>query len=855
MGEFDGNLNFFENTGSSTSAAFAAPVTSSPFGLSDVGYRSVPTFADIDGDGDLDAFVGETGGTVEFFENVAPPTLSIAALAADQAEGDSGTTAFTFTVTRTGGTTDAGAVDFAVSGNTGLDASDFTGGVLPSGTVSFAAGETSKTVTVDVSGDTRAESDEVFTVRLSNVTAGAVLGTESAIGTIQTDDVPVAEAQFTLSTSAAPFGLSSVEINTAPTFADIDGDGDLDAFVGEYDGNVNFFENTGSSSSAGFAVPVTNSPFGLSDVGNYSAPTFIDIDGDGDLDAFVGESDGNLNFFENTGSSTSPAFAIPVTNSPFGLSDVGLVSAPTFADIDGDGDLDAFVGELDGNLNFFENTGSSTSAAFAAPVTNSPFGLSTVGSRTNPTFADIDGDGDLDAFVGEFDGNLNFFENTGSSSSAAFAAPVTSSPFGLSDVGFRSKPTFADIDGDGDLDAFVGETYGNLNFFENVAPLAEVSIAVLAANQVEGDSGTTAFTFTVTRTGDTTDPHTADFAVTGSGSDPADAADFGGTLPSGTVTFASGKTSQVVTIDVSGDDTAEPDEGFTVTLSSPSAGAALGADSALGNIQNEDIELSMSALDADKLEGDSGTTAFTFTVTRIGDTTGTNTVDYSVFGSGGDIADTDDFGGAFPSGTVTFTAGVTSQVVTIDVTGDDTVEPDEGFTVLLANPSGVATLGTDSALGNIQNEDIEISVSALDADKLEGDSGTTPFTFTVTRIGDTTGTNTVDYSVFGSGGDIADTDDFGGAFPSGTVTFTAGVTSQVVTIDVTGDDTGEPDEGFTVLLANPSGVATLGTDSALGNIQNEDIEISVFGLDADKLEGGCGQGRGGRRARLRSPSR
>ena len=55
-------------------------------------------------------------------------------------------------------------------------------------------------------------------------------------------------------------------------------------------------------------------------------------------------------------------------------------------------------------------------------------------------------------------------------------------------------------------------------------------------------------------------------------------------------------------------------------------------------------------------------------MTRIGDTTGTNTVDYSVFGSGGDIADTDDFGGAFPSGTVTFTAGVTSQVVTIDVT-------------------------------------------------------------------------------------------------------------------------------------------------------------------------------------------
>ena len=74
-------------------------------------------------------------------------------------------------MTRVGNTADAGTVDYAVTGNTGLDASDFEGGVLPSGTVSFTAGETSQTLTVDVSGDIQAESDEVFTVRLSNPTA------------------------------------------------------------------------------------------------------------------------------------------------------------------------------------------------------------------------------------------------------------------------------------------------------------------------------------------------------------------------------------------------------------------------------------------------------------------------------------------------------------------------------------------------------------------------------------------------------------------------------------------------------------------------------------------------------------
>ena len=83
-----------------------------------------------------------------------------------------------------------------------------------------------------------------------------------------------------------------------------------------------------------------------------------------------------------------------------------------------------------------------------------PFGLSGVGSISSiPTFVDIDGDGDLDAFVGEFDGNINYFENTSTDSSIpAFSLVSTDGAFGLLDVGYRSIPTFVDIDGDGDLD-------------------------------------------------------------------------------------------------------------------------------------------------------------------------------------------------------------------------------------------------------------------------------------------------------------------------------------------------------------------------------------------------------------------
>ncbi|MFM6604805.1 MAG: Calx-beta domain-containing protein, partial [Dolichospermum sp.] len=118
------------------------------------------------------------------------PTLAIAATNANQTEGNSGSKAFTFTVTRAVNTTGANNVNWAVtgSGTSAANATDFVGGVLPSGTVSFAAGETSKVITVDVQGDTTVEPNEDFTVTLSNPTNGATITTATAIGTIQNDD-------------------------------------------------------------------------------------------------------------------------------------------------------------------------------------------------------------------------------------------------------------------------------------------------------------------------------------------------------------------------------------------------------------------------------------------------------------------------------------------------------------------------------------------------------------------------------------------------------------------------------------------------------------------------------------------
>lgn len=354
-----------------------------------------------------------------------------------------------------------------------------------------------------------------------------------------------------------------------------------------------------------------------------------------------------------------------------------------------------------------------------------------------------------------------------------------------------------------------------------------ISIAATDANKAEGNAGNTAFTFTVTRGGLTTGSTTVNYAVTGSGANPADAADFGGTLPSGSVTFLTGSTSEVITINVSGDVTVETDEDFTVTLAPVlNCNPDITTATANGTILDDDATiaiLAIAATDASKAEGNAGTTPFTFTVTRTGILTSACSADYAVTGSGASPADAADFGGTLPTGMVNFAANQTTATITIDVSGDTNVEPNEGFTVTLSNPVN-ATISTATADGNIIDDDAtvtELAIAATDANKAEGNTGTTPFTFTVTRTGNISGASSADYAVTGSGADPADAADFGGTLPSGMVNFAASEMTATITVNVSGDFTLEPNEGFTVTLSNPVN-ATITTGTADGTIQNDD---------------------------------
>jgi large repetitive protein len=119
------------------------------------------------------------------------------------------------------------------------------------------------------------------------------------------------------------------------------------------------------------------------------------------------------------------------------------------------------------------------------------------------------------------------------------------------------------------------------------------------------------------------------------------------------------------------------------------------------HLHDRRFECKVTIASVSKKEGSSGTTAFVFTLSVSGSPLSTVTVDWAT--GGGTAVAVTDYSPA--NGTVSFTPGVTTRTVTVQVIGNTIPEPNETFYVNLSNPSPNAYLGNTQGVGTILNDD------------------------------------------------------------------------------------------------------------------------------------------------------
>ncbi len=741
-----------------------------------------------------------TYGTILNDDGIGSGVLSIAATQADKAEGQGGSAGFTFTVTRSGDASGQAMANWAVSGGD-VSAEDFAGGLLPAGVVSFAPGETSVVVSIPVLGDSALEGDEGFTVALSQPVPGVALATVAASGTIRNDDALltlgggytyVVEGQA--GSATATFTITrSGDLSRAHGVAwSVAGDGAQPASAADFVGGVL------PAGVVSFAPGETVRSF------------VVPIAGDTVVEA-------NEVFYVELSAPTEGAVLTPA----------GRLGRIVDDDRMGSGTLSIVAQEAD----LREGTGP-VASLFRFTVTRS-------GDASLPAQArwGVAGGGAPAANVA-----------IGADFGGALPAGVVSFA-----AGEREATIVVPVVGDSAIETADGFTVTLTNPSPGVAlgtasawgrirnDDAQISVGGTGFDVVEGDRGTVTATFSLVRTGDLSVAHAVGWSVAGVGYYPADAADFaGGVLPAGTVTFAPGQSTRRVAVAVAGDRMVDmPFESFRLVLAGATGGATIGTNAPIVRILSDDVvgrgTLSIAPLQAARAEGGSGAAAFTFLVTRTGSTFLGAVADWAV--GPGSLAGTvsagaaDFVGGVLPSGVVSFAEGQASQTITVRVAGDAAVELNESFTVVLSNPAQAVTIGTASATGLIWDDDApgsgSLSIARDAAQRGEGPSGTTMFTFTVARSGDLSRAAGVDWVV--GAGSVAGTvpavagDFAGGVLPRGHVHFVAGQSMATIAVPVVGDLAQELNESFGITLANPQAGVSLGVASATGVIMNDDV--------------------------------
>lgn len=472
------------------------------------------------------------------------------------------------------------------------------------------------------------------------------------------------------------------------------------------------------------------------------------------------------------------------------------------------------------------------------------------------------------------------------------AAGMTSVDVGVSETGTASGTSIGLV-GSGTAAAdfswalIADDTPGGVNAgqsFGGVVPPQPGTLNIADATTTEGDSGTHDIVFTVTRADGSAGAVSASWTVTfGS----ADAADFGAAFTAtGTVSFADGATTAEVRLPVQGDAAFESNETFTVTLSAPQGGVALGDATATGTITNDDAappappanvfineihydNASTDAGEAIEIAGAAGTdlSGYKLVFYNGSNVPGAAPV-YDTLNLSGVIDDESNGFGALgflraniqngaadgvaliaPDGSVvqllsyegSFTAAAGTPaggVTSTDIGVSEEPAPAAGLSLQLKGTGSSAADfawadASDDSFGSLNDGQSFLSATGTghlrigDAKVVEGDSGTTNLVFTVNRAGGTALAATVDYSV-NLDGTATLADLVPGAVLSGTLNFAPGEFAKQIVVTVNGDLVGEPNETLSVSLGATTGNVVVDDATATGTITNDDpIELTI----------------------------
>ena len=254
-----------------------------------------------------------------------------------------------------------------------------------------------------------------------------------------------------------------------PQLVDIDADGDADLFVQEKSDQIIFFENLGIG--ADFPFEWKTDLYQDLDVGQWYR--FADIDADGDFDLLAEQSFSFIRFYRNMGGPENPIFE-PVTDSLKDSTGEAIFSdrqnIPNISDIDCDGNVDLFIGRLDGTISHYERDGDDERGIPVFAFREDRFGgveiIGATGKNSDDdfrhgantlAFVDIDGDGDEDIFWGDFfEPGLLLLENQGSCQQPSISLPASFPQNDPIRTSGYNAPAFADVNLDGRLDLVVG---------------------------------------------------------------------------------------------------------------------------------------------------------------------------------------------------------------------------------------------------------------------------------------------------------------------------------------------------------------------------------------------------------------